>query len=164
MKLIRHVVIVCIALLLLVGIPVYQTGYIQGKFSGTDTISSATVIVEQPSGEYVVLINPALHTNADNLAIWVSFFQGKEIDYLFEDISCAVADSDSAGLEIAKSFQSRLPENQMRLHTEDPTLMLSKAKYGKFDVILLSKEVADIYKASYGMDRKRTVILEEGGL
>ena len=49
---------------------------------------------------------------------------------------------------------TRLPENQMVLKTEDPTLMLSKAEHGKFDVIVISKEIADIYKAStvYDMD------------
>ena len=42
----------------------------------------------------------------------------------------------------------------MVLKTEDPTLMLSKAEHGKFDVIVISKEIADIYKAStvYDMD------------
>ena len=66
---------------------------------------------------------------------------------LFEDISCLVMDTDAAGLEIAKSLQSRLPENQMKLRTENATLLLSKAKYGEFDMILVSREAYDAYGA-----------------
>ena len=51
-----------------------------------------------------------------------------------------------------KSFQSRLPENQMSVRLEDITLMLSKAQYGRFDVILMSRE---IYEASGAADEKR---------
>jgi len=145
MNAIRHVCTAAAALLLLVGVPVCRTGYIQTKLSGADAVSSATMILDQPSGSYAVLINRDLHHNEDNLAVWERFFAGKEIGYLFEDISCMVADTDAAGLELAKSFQSRLPENQMTIRLEDVTLMLSKAGEGRFDVIFMSKEM---YEAS----------------
>ena len=75
------------------------------------------------------------------------FFRGEEVSVIFEDISCSVATGDTGGQELARSFQSRLPENQMRIQTEDVTLLLSRADHGKFDVIVLSKEFADSYAA-----------------
>lgn len=152
MKVIRHAGVVIAALLLFVGVPVFRTGYFQNRLSGVDAVSSATMIIDQPSGAYVVLINRIRHPDAEKLATWETFFSGEEIGFLFEDISCTVADSDAAGLELAKSFQSRLPENQMSVRLEDITLMLSKAQYGRFDVILMSRE---IYEASGAADEKR---------
>ena len=152
MKVIRHAGVVIAALLLLAGVPVCRTGYFQNRLSGVDAVSSATMIIDQPSGAYVVLINRNLHPDAEKLATWETFFSGEEIGFLFEDISCTVADSDAAGLELAKSFQSRLPENQMSVRLEDITLMLSKAQHGRFDVILMSRE---IYEASGAADEKK---------
>ena len=48
---------------------------------------------------------------------------------------------------MARSFQSILPENQMKIRTENVILMLSKAESGRFDVIVMSKELADVYDA-----------------
>ena len=159
----RHTVIVTTALFLIVGVPVFRTGYISGKLSGVDTVSSATVILEQPSGAYVVVINRDRHQNADNLRTWERFFRGEEIGYLFEDISCMVADVDSGGMELAKSFQSRLPENQMQIRPEDLTMMLSKAQNARYDVILMSKEVCEASGAlQEGLEENAVVIEAEG--
>ena len=79
--------------------------------------------------------------------IFIDFFEGKEISYLFEDITCMVAKGDALGLEAAQSLQSRLPENQMIIQEVDPTLMLSKAEHGRYDVIILSREMADMFAA-----------------
>lgn len=145
MKIIRHIIITLALLLITLTAPVIliiKSNVASGK---TDAVTSATVIIMQPTGEYVVLINKDLHTNEDNLKVWETFFTGGEIDFLFEDISCIVSDSDSAGLEIARSFQSRLPENQMILRTEDGALMLSKISGGYFDVAIMSAEFYDAY-------------------
>ncbi len=144
MSFLRHTAITAVSVLLLVGVPVYRTGYFQKKLSGVDTVSSASVILDLPKGEYVALINRERHPDADKLAVWETFFKGGEIDYIFEDISCVVAPQDPYGLELAQSFQSRLPENQMKIRTEDLMMMLSKAEYGRFDVMLLSKVVTDV--------------------
>ena len=164
MRILRHVIIVAAAVFLLVGLPVIQTGYLTRLISGADTIASATVIIDQPSGGYIVLINKDLHTNTENLAVWEDFFSGKEIGFLFEDIRCTVADSDPAGLELAKSFQSRLPENQMALRTEDITLLFSKVHTGQFDVVLISKEVYDAYRAGSLVKNDSTDVIESEGL
>ena len=152
MRTVRHAGVVIAALALLVGVPVYRTGYLQNKLSGVDVVSSATVVIDQPSGAYAVLINRDLHPDEEKLATWEAFFSGEEIGYLFEDISCTVADTDAAGLELARSFQSRLPENQMSIRLEDITLMLSKAQHGRFDVILMSREM---YEACGAADEKK---------
>ena len=157
-------IIILAALFVLAGLPELSTGYIQNKLSGVDAVSAATVIIDQPSGAYVVLINKDRHLNADNLETWQTFFKGEEIGILFEDISCTVADMDVSGLDMAQSFQSRLPENQMTLRKEDITLMLSKAGYGLFDVIMMSKEVYDAYGAAAITDDERMVIIEEEGV
>ena len=164
MNVIRHAGTIAAALLLLVGVPVYRTGYFQNKLSGADAVSSATMILDQPSGSYAVLINRDRHRNEENLEVWERFFAGEEIGYLFEDISCMVADTDAAGLELAKSFQSRLPENQMTIRLEDITLMLSKAGEGRFDVIFMSKEMYDASGAEREAMMERTDLIEAEGI
>ena len=161
MRIIRRILTVTGAILVLVGIPVWSSGYIQGRLGGVDAVSSATVMIEQPSGAYVVFINSDSHKNKENLEIWKAFFGGEETDFLFEDISCIVADCDAAGLEMAESFQSRLPENQMSIRTEDITLMLSKADYGRFDVIIMSREIYDEYNAKTVEEYDGTIVLKE---
>ena len=44
-------------------------------------------------------------------------------------------------------FTMTVPENQMKILIEDGTLILSKAEYNKFDVIVMSQEIADFYSA-----------------
>ena len=160
----RHIIIIAASIFLLTVVPVLSTGYVRNMLSGVDAVSAATVIIEQPSGAYVVLINKDRHLNTDNLNTWQTFFKGEEIGYLFEDISCTVADMDASGLEMARSFQSRLPENQMSVRKEDITLMLSKAGYGLFDVIMMSKEVYDAYGAAAFTNEDKMVIIEEEGV
>jgi galactitol-specific phosphotransferase system IIB component len=46
---------------------------------------------------------------------------------------------------MAQSFQSRLPEKQMSVQTENATLLMSRADCGKYDIIILSKEFAESY-------------------
>lgn len=145
-ELIRHTVIGLLSALLLIGGPIYAA-YGPSGAAGHDAVSSATVIIDQPSGAYVVLINKNRHTNEENLGTWISFFKGEEIGFLFEDLYCLVPDTDQGGLELAKSFQSRLPENQMKLRTENATLLMSKAAHGEFDVIFVSREAYEAYGA-----------------
>ena len=164
MRVIRHIVIIVISLLLILGIPFTRTSYFAQMRSGSpDAAATASIIIDQPSGEYVVLINEDLHTNAENLAIWKDFFAGKEIPFLFEDIVCTVGSADAGGAEMAKSYQSRLPENQMKIKQEDITLMLSKAEHKRFDIIVLSKEFADMFTASTIYDKDGVCVIMVGG-
>ena len=160
MKIVRHILIIILVLALIIGLPVYSTGYVQAKIFRQEAISSASVIIDSPSGAYVVVINKDLHKGGQTLDTWRDFFEGKEIDYLFEDISCVVADSDSVGLDQAISFMSRLPENQMSVHTIDSTLMMSKLKYGKVDVAIMSEEFCNAYGGIDAIDHEGYVIIE----
>lgn len=146
MSALKHTLVVLLGVMLLLGLPFLTTDYAQAIISGrADAVSSATVFIEQPSGNYIVLINKALHTNQENLNTWIRFFSGEEISYLFEDISCSVISGDSGALTMAQSFQSRLPEKQMAVQEENGALLMSRADHGKYDIMILSVEFAESY-------------------
>lgn len=152
LNVLKHTGIILAAVLLIIGVPLCCTGFFRTLFSDSvDVVSSASLVLEQPSGEYVVLINRNLHPDADALEDWITFFSGTagedELLIIFEDIGCSVASADAGGIELANSFRSQLPENQMKVMEEDATLLLSRADEGLFDVLILSKEFADLYHA-----------------
>lgn len=148
MSIVKHIIVTVAAIFLILGIPFISTDYFKALISDDpDAVTSASVIVDKPSGDYIVFINLNKHTNKENLALWHDFFEGKDVSFIFEDINCCVAKNDVNGLTMAQNFQSRLPENQMIISAEDSTLMLSKAEYNKFDVIVMSQEIADFYSA-----------------
>ena len=148
MRIAGHIILDAAALFLTLGLPFVTSDTGRRILSGeTDAVSGASVILDQPSGEYLVLINTARHRNAENLALWETFFTGDDAPVIFEDITCLTAAPDSGGNEIAQSCRSRLPENQMTVHAIDATLLFSKAEAGLFDVIVLSEEVADAFHA-----------------
>jgi hypothetical protein len=151
--------IVLAGVVLLLGVPFWKTDYFK-KLSNedADAVTSASVVIEQPSGEYVVLINRDMHPDEDNLNTWISFFSGDEISYLFEDISCSVIEGDAGALTMARSFQSRLPEKQMSVQTEDATLLMSRADNGKYDIIIISKEYAKSYGVATAVGTNTTLI------
>jgi galactitol-specific phosphotransferase system IIB component len=156
---IKHTGIVLAGVFLLLGIPFFTTDYFRNLLCGdTDAVSSASVIIDQPSGEYIVLINRELHTDEENRNTWIQFFSGEEISYLFEDISCSVAAADTGALTMAQSFQSRLPEKQMSIQIEDASLLMSRADRGKYDIIILSKEFAKSYDVTTAEGEATTLI------
>ena len=163
MRVLGHIARVAAGLFLLIGLPLIVSGRAAELLSGkADAVSSATAVMDQPSGEYVILINRDIHSDPAALEAWKAFFAHGDTDGivgLFEDISCTVSSSDPAGLEAAKSYISRLPENQMKLRTEDCTLMLSKAEHGRFDVIVMSKEAAESGKARRAAELANTEIV-----
>ena len=139
-----HVLITAGALFLILGVPFLSSDYFYGMMSGNeDTVSSASVIVEEPSGDYVIYINGAKHPDKEKLDTWKNYFSGNDIGIIFEDISAQVPEGDASGYEMARSFQSRLPENQMKIRKENAEIMISKAEYGKYDIIIMSAEYAD---------------------
>lgn len=161
MKILKHTVIVGAALFLMLGLPFFTSDYFAALMvgDGVDAVTSASVIIDQPSGNYVVLINLDRHQDGEKLAVWKDFFAGKEVSYIFEDIVCTVAKSDGNGLEMAESYQSRLPENQMKIRLEDGILMVSRAEYGKFDILIMSEEIADSYSASTLYDDENIAVI-----
>ena len=138
----KHAAALTAGILLLLGLPLSRAENIFNS-GDTDAVSSASVILDQPSGRYLELIGKKLHPTEKNLKEWENFFSGGDFTYLFDDIVCSVTSSDPAAVEMAKSFQSRLPENQMRIQVEDATLLASRIEHGKYDIVILSQEMAE---------------------
>lgn len=160
-RLAAHACVVAVALALAFGVPLSQTTSLDElRGRATDAVSSASVALDSPSGVFLVLINADRHPNAENLATWEHFFAGEEIGYLFEDISVVVPAGDATGLDMARSYQSRLPENQLTIRTETPTLLFSKAQHGRFDIMVLSVEVADTYDVASLVDLPNVITIE----
>ena len=166
MRVIQHGFLVLLGLFALLGLPFLRTETGRLFLSGEkpDAVSSASVVLDQPSGQYVVLLNEALHTDADNLETWKNFFHGGEIGILFEDISCSVPNGDAGAWELAKSFQSQLPENQMKVAAEDAVMLFSRADAGQFDILIFSREFAEIYGADSARSDTADWIEVEGGV
>ena len=129
---------------------------------GADAVSSASVILDAPSGSFVVLLNRGAHARLDTADAWAQFFRGESL-VIMDDVTCLVGQGDAAGFDMADSYRSRLPENQMKLRTEDATLMLSRAQLGRFDAIVMSKEFADAYRADTAYGREGIEVIEIGG-
>lgn len=160
MQQMKHLLADCAVLFAVLGIPfLCSDTFLRMIGKAPDAVSSASVVIEQPSGNYVVLINTEKHRNAENLALWESFFTGADAPVIFEDISCMAAANDAGGCEMAESCRSRLPENQMHLRKIDGTLLLSKAEHGLFDTVILSAEFADLLSAEtvYGMENVKVL-------
>ena len=159
LRIVKHSGIVIASVMILLGIFLWGTGSLHSLFSDDpDAVTSASIVLDQPSGNYIILLNRALHTDEEKLKEWTTFFSGGEILYIFEDIACSVANVDAMGRELADSFRSRLPENQMQVKPEDITLLLSRADAGLYDVIILSREFADAYAASTAYTKDAVLI------
>lgn len=160
-RIVRHIVIVICILFLLAGLPIWML--LGSYFSGeaADSVSSASIeLPDQPSGDFIVLINSSLHKNS--LQDWRSFFTDDDFPIIFEDIKCLVSDGDVTGKQMAERYQLQLPENQMTLRTENGILLASKAEAGVIDVAVFSREMADYLKLSPD-ESKVTVINVSGG-
>ena len=128
--------------------------------NAADVVSSATQIQAAPDGRFYVYINRELHTDEENLALWIDFFEGRDVPLIWEDISAVAVEGDAAGIELAESLQSRLPEHQMTLRLEDGALALSKAEAGRFDVLIVSEEAAEAYGAANLTESSDVVVVE----
>ncbi len=144
-KAVGHCVLSLMLAVIIVGIPSAMSFDITDSSSGTDAVSSASLnIPANPDGEFVVLINNELHK--DNIEEWKSFFSDEDYPVIFNDISCITARGDAAGITTAGLYTQRLPENQMKMRVEDPTLLVSKIEKGRFDTAIMSKELSDALK------------------
>jgi len=159
----KHTGIIAAAVVLIVALPLWCTGYFDRLLSGSaDAVSSASVVLDQPAGNYVILINKELHPDEETLNDWIRFFRSsdeeEELAVIFEDLACSVAAMDAEGVEMANSLCSQLPENQKKIRKEDASLLMSRADEGLFDVIIMSKEFADSYHAETAYDNSVEVV------
>ena len=160
-KIIIHIIISLTAAFLLAGVP---AAYVMDSIDvgTTDAVSGASVKPpEKPSGEYILLLNKSLHEGS--VDEWTAFFRDGELNVIFDDISCITAQSDAAAVQMAERFQAQLPENQMRLRTENPTLLVSKAENGCIDAAIFSKEMADSLKLRPETNKSIVCISVKGG-
>lgn len=159
MKRLPHMLGVLLVLFLSLGLPFLRSETFAAMRSGTDAVTSASVVLDRPSGEYVVFLNRVSHEASGTLSIWEEFFRGEDIGIVFEDLTCFTAKGDAGGIEFAESLKSRLPENQMMVRTLDGTLALSRAEAGRFDVLILSREAAELYQAETLFDRAEITVI-----
>ena len=145
----RHIAVILTALFLILGLPTAMYVDIPALFrpeAKTDAVASATMeLPAQPSGEFIVLLNRKKHP--DTTGQWELFFSGGDAGVIMSDVDCRVAAADVTAMQLARRYQLRLPENQMKLRSENGLLLISKAEAGRFDAIVMSKEMADIYQA-----------------
>ena len=147
MKYVRHIAFVLAALFVTLGLPALLLFDVGAMISGVeaDSVSGASLdLPDQPSGEFLVLVNRTKHP--DTLSAWTDFFSEQPVEVIMEDISCITLDGDAAGKQLARRYQARLAENQMSIRQEDPVLTASRGEWGLFDVIILSREMADGYR------------------
>lgn len=143
LRFIKHSAVVAGAVFLFFGVPFLAASGGRLSAGRADTVSSASVILAQPSGRYVIMLRDQLHPDGENVKAWIHFFKGEETGAIFEDIACSVAAGDAGAQEMARSLQSRLPENQMKILVEDDTLLVSRVESGKYDMMIMSEEFAE---------------------
>ena len=106
-------------------------GYINRSSDSPDAVSSATaqpVSAGDMSGKYMVFINRGLHDKAGTTGDWEKFFSfSDDVPLIMEDITCKVAQLDSEGLDTARKYQARLPENQMKIEQEAGVMLLEES-------------------------------------
>ena len=144
LKVFGHITLTGLALVLFVLLPEeHYLGLLSSAGGETDVVSSASVALpDQPSGEFLVLLNTGLHE--DSLEDWRIFLgDPEELPIIWEDVSCLVAEGDSAGMELAERLQAELSENQLSIRTENATLLASKAESGLADMVIFSEEMAE---------------------
>jgi len=127
-------------------------GYINLNSDSPDAVSSATaqtVSAKDMEEKWVVLINRELHDKSGTTADWQKFFAFSDNVPLIME----VAEGDASGLDTAKKYQARLPENQMKIVQEAGTMLVSKAELTRFDVIILSETAENTYGAQTLYDR-----------
>lgn len=129
-----------------------------------DAVTGASTIItaDQVSGNYVALLNKDLHDKAGTTGDWTAFLNG-ESPLIMEDIRCTVIEGDAGGLEMAKSFQSRLPENQMVITTQPGSIAVPKAEHGVFDLMILSEEAAEAFRISSISQNPNVVTVQVNG-
>ena len=139
-------------------------GYINWSSDSPDAVSSATaqpVSAGDMSGKYMVFINRELHDKAGTTGDWEKFFSfSDDVPLIMEDITCKVAQLDSEGLDTARKYQARLPENQMKIKQEAGVMLLSKAELGRFDVMIVSEAAAKSYSAQTLYDKENILTIK----
>lgn len=145
MKILKHIIVVLVALFLTLGVPTMCYVDIPALLSGNvDVVTHAsTYLPDTPSGEFFVLLNEK--TQSGYIDQWREFFTEGDSGVIMSDINCSVIEGDVNADQLAERFQARLPENQMKINRENGLLLASRAENRLFDAIVISNEMAQIY-------------------
>lgn len=163
LKLLGHAAGTLLAVFLLAVLPIcthFDLLGAQAAGPADATTGASLQLPDQPSGNFIVLINTRLHE--DTLEDWEAFFRDEDFTVIFEDVHCLAAEGDITGLQLAQRFQAQLPENQMTVRTENPTLLVSKAEAGAVDVAVFSQEMADALALAEKIPGVSRLVLEGG--
>lgn len=163
MKALKHILCIAVGLLVFFVMPGLLFGDLPALVSGgPDAVSGASMeIPDTPSGEYVVLINRDRHSLT--MEDWRAFFEERPVGVIMEDISCLLVQGDASGKQLAERYLARLAANQMTLKEENSLLVVSRAENGQFDVVILSKEMADAVDFSAACSASFTETVEVKG-
>ncbi|MBQ7990842.1 MAG: hypothetical protein IJ251_07330 [Oscillospiraceae bacterium] len=143
----RHIAVSAVGLVICLGVPFLF--FAKGLTVSPDAVSSATqIITDSPSGDFVIYLNS--DRSPETLADWTTFFQGGDGGVIMEDLNCLVCSGDSAALEMARVYQSRLPENQMTIRSEDTLMTITLVESGHFDAAVFTDEIVSSRKVSIG--------------
>lgn len=149
-RVLLNVCIVLVVLALLIGVPFTQSALFQQLTA--DQAAAPDPSAEAPdaeassaSGEFLVFINCDFHADEAQLAAWQAFFAGEKGSVPSETASLSVAEGDAAAYAQAQAYQSQLPKDQLAVRQEGPITLLSKAEGGCFDMLLMSREMADVF-------------------
>ena len=160
-RIVEHIVFILAGLCALFVVPImYCRENIMAFFSQNpqDAVSSASYVVpDQPSGEFFIFVNKQRHP--DTLEEWTDFFCDRPVGVIFEDIRCITIDQDVSGRQLAERYQARLAQNQMQNESQDGLLAVSKAQWGWYDVMIVSKEFADYYSFSTVCDNEENCMI-----
>ena len=140
----KHLLFTLTLLILILGIPaVFFADWSSVFQDSMDAVTGASLeIPDSPSGKFYVFMNKSCRHGT--LPEWQDFFTEQPVGVIFEDISCQVLAADVSGKQLADRYQARLAENQMKLHPESNSLLLSaKIENGYFDVAIVSEEIAE---------------------
>ena len=122
MRTLWHIAVCTVGIILLIIVPFMFTDGFARMMNGTDAVSSASEIIDKPSGNYTVLINRDRHKSETDMNAWRDFFSGGDFSIIFDDIACVTLAGDTGAVTMAQSFMSRLPENQMTTDISDPVM------------------------------------------
>ena len=146
MRVLKHVLVVLLALFVTLGIPFLRYADLNALVSGSaDAVSQATMALpDTPSGNFVVFINRQKHPNS--LDQWSAFFAEADYGILLEDVHCMVITGDVNGQQLAERYQARLVKDQMTLYRENGVLAASRLDNGLYDMLILSQEMAEAWQ------------------
>ena len=164
MKVLKHVLAVPLALFLLLGVPALRYVDVAALWRGedADAVSQATVeLPDTPSGDFVVFLNRTKH--AGTLEQWGNFFAEKDYGILLEDVRCMVISGDPTAGQLAERYQARLVKDQMTVRRENGVMVASRLGSGVYDMVIVSREMAEAWQLTDSAPPDAAVVVVEGG-